>query len=140
MSGITDLDQLLASMSPSLHDDAFIFYSGADIGDADIRSLQPKCYFIEDEGISLIVSKTTADRHKLNYSGVFSLITLTVHSSLQAVGLTAAVAQALAAAGISANVVAAYYHDHIFVQQEKAADALQALKTLQSDSLARLNR
>ncbi|WP_238326176.1 ACT domain-containing protein [Marinomonas sp. S3726] len=57
---------------------------------------------------------------------------MTVHSSLDAVGLTAAVATKLAEHDISANVIAAYYHDHIFVQKEKADAALQALKSFQA--------
>ena len=61
---------------------------------------------------------------------MFCCIVLTVHSSLNAVGLTAAVAGALAAAGISANVVAAHYHDHIFVPSERAVDALAVLEQL----------
>ncbi len=61
-----------------------------------------------------------AEKAQLAYESKFNQITLTVHSSLDAVGLTAAVATKLASYGISANVVAAYYHDHIFVQTEKA--------------------
>lgn len=64
------------------------------------------------------------------YESLFKQITLTVYSSLDALGLTAAVARKLASHGISANVVAAYYHDHIFVQKEKADEALLALKEL----------
>nr|WP_275889019.1 ACT domain-containing protein [Desulforhopalus vacuolatus] len=63
----------------------------------------------------------------MKYEGVFKGITLTVHSSLEAVGLTAAISSKLAEKGISANVIAAYYHDHIFVQTEKAEMAMEAL-------------
>jgi hypothetical protein len=59
-------------------------------------------------------------------------ITLTVHSDLEAVGLTAAVSVALGAAGISCNVVAGTYHDHLFVPAQKAADAMAALRKLQA--------
>jgi hypothetical protein len=68
------------------------------------------------------------EKAQLAYESKFKQITLTVHSSLDAVGLTAAVATKLSSYGISANVVAAYYHDHIFVQSEKADEALSALK------------
>lgn len=64
----------------------------------------------------------------LEFEGSFRQITLTVHSSLEAVGLTAAVSTKLAAKGISANVIAAYYHDHIFVQTAKAELALSVLQ------------
>lgn len=64
----------------------------------------------------------------LKFEGSFRQITLTVHSSLEAVGLTAAVSTKLASKGISANVIAAYYHDHIFVQSSKADAGLLALQ------------
>ena len=75
---------------------------------------------------TLIVSVDAADKAQLAYESTFKQITLTVHSSLDAVGLTAAVSTKLTSHGISANVVAAYYHDHIFVQTEKADKALLA--------------
>ena len=59
-------------------------------------------------------------------------ITLTVHSDLQAVGLTAAVAEVLTKASISCNVVAAAFHDHIFVPADRAADALAELAGIQA--------
>ena len=62
---------------------------------------------------------------------IFRLITLTVHSSLEAVGLTAVVTNKLAEHKISANVVAAYYHDHIFVPCEKAKKAMEVLREFQ---------
>jgi hypothetical protein len=66
----------------------------------------------------------------LAYTQIFAWITLTVHSSLEAVGLTAAFSRALTEAGISCNVVAAYYHDHIFVPTRDAGQAMQVLKNL----------
>lgn len=78
--------------------------------------------------MTLVISAEVATQANLKFEGTFKQITLTVHSSLEAVGLTAAVATKLASCGISANVIAAYYHDHIFVQTEKAEQALSALK------------
>ena len=69
-----------------------------------------------------------AENAGLQFEGSFCQITLNVHSSLEAVGLTAAVSAKLSAQGISANVIAAYYHDHIFVQSAKAEMALLALQ------------
>jgi hypothetical protein len=86
--------------------------------------------FQEDEGLSLILEQTAADKAGLIYESVFRGITLTVHSSLDAIGLTAAVVGELAEHGISANVVAASYHDHIFVPRDKAEQALKLLVAL----------
>ena len=93
----------------------------------DVSSLSPLATFNEAEGLTLVLQKETAVANNLTFESVFKGITLTVHSSLDAVGLTAAVATKLASKGISANVIAAYYHDHIFVQKEKAVLALEAL-------------
>lgn len=69
-----------------------------------------------------------AEKSELSFEGSYSQITLTVHSSLEAVGFTAAVASKLASKCIRANVIAAYYHDHIFVQTSKAEAAVSALE------------
>jgi hypothetical protein len=95
---------------------------------SDYAHLSPLASFEESEGLTLIVPVESAEKAQIAYESKFKRITLTVHSSLAAVGLTAAVATKLASYGISANVVAAYYHDHIFVQTEKADEALLALK------------
>ncbi|MFV8784011.1 ACT domain-containing protein [Microbulbifer sp. SA54] len=127
MSGITDLQQLLRSMKPELTDQVFVFCTvPGNIG--DFVSLTPIASFAEQEGLTLVLARETAERAGLQFDGVFRQITLTVHSSLAAVGLTAAVAAKLAAKGISANVIAAYYHDHIFVPADRAEAALRALQ------------
>ena len=69
----------------------------------------------EAEGYTVVLNRQVADSLALDYNFVASWITLTVHSALDAVGLTAAFSNALAQNGISCNVVAGYYHDHIFV-------------------------
>lgn len=126
MTGETNLSKLLASMSPQLMADEYVFCSVQ--GDySDFSALSPLASFRETEGLTLVVLKKEAIANKLPFESVFSGITLTVHSSLDAVGLTAAVSTKLAEKGISANVIAAYYHDHIFVQTEKAELALAAL-------------
>jgi hypothetical protein len=83
--------------------------------------------FKENEAITLILKKEIADTLKLDYSVVMSWITLTVHSSLEAVGLTAAFSKALSENGISCNVVAAFYHDHIFVAKKDTDKAMEVL-------------
>ncbi|WP_295893933.1 ACT domain-containing protein [uncultured Vibrio sp.] len=127
MSGITDLDELLRSMSPKLVESEFVFctVSGSL---AEHVSLNPVATFIEQEGLTLVVERSIAEKMGLPFEGSYRQITLTVHSSLEAVGLTAAVTKKLASKNISANVIAAYYHDHIFVQSRKAQDAVSALE------------
>ena len=129
MQGIFELSQLLKSLSPELQKGEFVFCTVK--GDySEYQHLQALGIFKEEEGLTLILPVEAADGAKIAYESKFKQITLTVHSSLDAVGLTAAVASKLAAHGISANVVAAYYHDHIFVQSEKAQAAMTALSEL----------
>ncbi len=130
MSGISDLDELLASMAPSLKPGEFVFLNFPGCHYGDHATLQPVASFVEDEGLTLVVPKDQAETLNLKVTETFRMITLNVHSSLTAVGLTAAFAEALTEQGISANVIAAYYHDHVFVQAGRASDALNTLKAL----------
>ncbi|PSU35812.1 ACT domain-containing protein [Photobacterium lutimaris] len=131
MAGMTDLQELLKSMAPELRAGEYVFCTvGGEL--AEYVGLSPVATFSESEGLTLVLSKDSADRGNLAYEATFRMITLTVHSSLEAVGLTAAVATKLAEQGISANVIAAYYHDHVFVQSEKADEALIALQSFSS--------
>jgi hypothetical protein len=130
MSGETNLARLLAAMQPELHPGEYVFCT-ASPGTAASGALG---WFREAEGVSLILSRAEADAQALPYSYVAAWLTLTVHSSLEAVGLTAAVATALAQEGISCNVVAAYYHDHLFVAEADAERALQALRRLSAEA------
>lgn len=127
VGGEIDLIRLLDSMRPVLLKPDYVFCTVAGTAYADFRDLNPLASFLEDEGLSLILKQEVADRSGLGYESVFRAITLTVHSSLQSVGLTAAVAGKLAEHGISANIVAACYHDHIFVPRDKAEQALKLL-------------
>ncbi|MFA7108989.1 MAG: ACT domain-containing protein [Sphaerochaetaceae bacterium] len=129
MAGEENLEILLKTMTPELKNEEYVFITlTGNYG--DYKNLKPIGSFLEKEGLTLIVTKTKADENKLKYEQVFKLITLNVYSSLNAVGLTAAVASKLAEKEISANVVAAFYHDHIFVPLKQANDALEALKTI----------
>ncbi|HEV7255610.1 MAG TPA: ACT domain-containing protein [Mesorhizobium sp.] len=134
MSGVTNLLTLLRNMRPVLHPDEFCFCTlpGDDL--AACLALNPLGVFREAEGLSLILSRKTAEHAGLACSSPMRAITLSVHSSLEAVGLTAAVAAKLTEKGISANVVAAYHHDHVFVPAARADDALAALVSLQIGS------
>lgn len=126
MSGITELDELLKSMSPFLQDGEYAFCT-VDGKVSDYAHLDPVCFFQESEGLTLILLADDAKQAKIPFDGTYKQITLTVHSSLEAVGLTAAVAAKLTEYDISANVVAAYYHDHIYVPSDKAQLAMSAL-------------
>ena len=128
MPGEKDLVQLLKTMQPCLNEGEYVFCNVANL--ADIPTDQIISFFKETEGFTVILSRSMADQWQLDYSFVAAWITLTVHSALDAVGLTAAFSSALSSAGISCNVVAAYYHDHIFVDQRDAERALEVLWVL----------
>ena len=130
MNGETDLDTILASMNPQLSAEEFVFCTFPEGHYSDHGMLNPVACVTEDEGLTLILPRDQADVSHLPYESVFRRITLSVHSSLTAVGLTATVATGLAERGISANVVAGYYHDHIFVPSELAQQAVEALAEL----------
>ena len=132
MAGITDLQTLINSMEPVLKPGEFVFATFRNINWRQIACLQPISVFKEDEGYSLVIDRKTADEYDIPYDSVFRLISLHVHSSLDAVGLTAAFSTALGNADISANVVAAYYHDHIFVPTDKAEKALNVLQGMRN--------
>ena len=134
MIGETNLNKLLTSMAPKLLDEEYIFCTMVNGRYGDRTELEPIASFVEEEGLTLVIPKTKAEQHGIAYEGVFKCITLSVHSSLEAVGLTAIVATKLAEHNISANVIAAYYHDHIFVQASRAETALSALQELANNN------
>ncbi|KVT89995.1 acetyltransferase [Burkholderia territorii] len=128
-----DLANLLRTMRPELHRDAFAFV--ALPADADISLSEAIATFRETEGLTVVVDEATAARRGWPVLFRAAWITLTVHSDLAAVGLTAAFATALGAAGISCNVMAAAYHDHIFVPFDDGPRALDVLVALQRDAM-----
>ncbi|MCA1439656.1 ACT domain-containing protein [Ensifer sp. IC4062] len=129
MSGETDLARLLAEMNPILQEGEFV-YCTVEGDAASWLALEPIGTFREAEGATLILERSRAEAAGLSYGPVLRLITLSVHSALEAVGLTAAVSAALTRERISANVVAAYYHDHVFVPTADAERAVEALRGL----------
>ena len=128
MNGETNLARLLKTMSPKLIEGEFVFLSFANAAYGDHANLKPIASMLESEGLSLVVNKHSADQAGLSYQGVYKGISLDVHSSLDAVGLTAAFSSELSNAGISANVIAGFYHDHIFVKDSDADKALFVLE------------
>jgi uncharacterized protein len=127
MTAIRDLRRLLAELRPVRQPGSYVFTT---VTGPPPAALRPVMTFTENEGLTLIVAQDAADAAGLPYDLVTAWITLTVSSALDAVGLTAAVAGALAGAGLSCNVVAAVHHDHLFVPEPAAAAALAVLADL----------
>ena len=123
---------LLKSMKPNLNDGEYIFTTlkMADFEKLNIPRSDTVCEFKEAEGVTLVMEKQKATHFALKFESSFAWITLEIHSSLDAVGLTAAFSNELANEGISCNVVAGYYHDHIFVGAEAGEKAIQVLEGL----------
>lgn len=132
MAGALDLKDILVKMNPVLNGDEYVFCNFPHLSAEALLRLNPISTFQEEEGVSLIVTREVADRNGISYDSVFKRITISLHTSLDAVGLTALLSTALAEKGISANVVAAFYHDHIFVPSDKAEVALDAINALKS--------
>ncbi|WP_263772298.1 ACT domain-containing protein [Propionivibrio soli] len=126
---VSDLNELLRSMEPLLHEGVYVYCVVAD--DVILGQLSPVATVRESEGTTLILAADEAQRAGLTAVFRARWITLQVHSDLQAVGLTAAFAGALGAAGISCNVVAGAHHDHLFVPETQAERAIDVLRELQ---------
>lgn len=125
MSGEKNLELLLRKMKPKLNSGEFVFCEVKSLEKINLNEILMT--FREDESITIIIEKEIADKLNLKYSFISSWITLTIHSALEAVGLTAAFSKALSENEISCNVVAAFYHDHIFVDKKDAEKAMKIL-------------
>ena len=125
---------MLQQLSPVLLPEVFVFCSFPEDDEEPSVAAKAIASFRESEGITLVLDIEHAQEVGCDCSEPFRCITLELNSSLQAVGLTAAVSSALAQQGISANVIAAYYHDHIFVPSGRAAEALEVLRSLSASA------
>lgn len=126
---VSDLSGMLAGMDPVLHERPYRFVAHGP--DDDFIDLLGRMFaFIrEEEGVTLVI------RAREDQPGpLFAGITLQVHSALEGVGLTAAVASALAKHGIACNVIAGFHHDHLFVPWDRRDGALSVLHTLSHDA------
>jgi len=128
--GETQLSVLLSTMQPVLDSTRYVFITLPKAQYGDHADWQPVASVQESEGLTLVVPQVVADKQGLSYASPYARISLSVHSSLEAVGLTAAFANTLKAENISANVIAGFFHDHIYVQNDHARTALTALQTL----------
>lgn len=131
MSGEMSLGQLLSGLKPDLLPETYVFCTLANGSYGALSHTNPLACCMEDEGLTLVLSREEADREQLSYEGTFRCIRLQVHSSLLAVGLTAAVSGLLARHNISANLIAAYHHDHVLVPAERAEESMRLLLLLQ---------
>lgn len=129
MSGESDLGKLLAGMHPTLSDEQFAFATARSLQDVPV-AVSIVGTFVESEGVTIIAPLSEIVGTALKHSGPWAKISLEIHSSLTAVGLTAKIATALAGEGISANMIAGYFHDHVFVPWEQREAALAILNCL----------
>ena len=113
-------------MKPILQEGVYVF---ATIPNEQEKAVNDCCiqYFREAEGMAAILLKEDAEQLKVHAIYESKMISLMVHSSLDAVGFLAAITAKLAKAGISVNPVSAFYHDHLFVPLDKAAEAMNIL-------------
>ena len=134
MERIKDKLSMIKNMTPKLVSGEFVFITSENT-DVDIDLLKrSKATFAEEEGLSLVVDLALARDRGFDTSQIMRCITLEVYSDLEGVGLTVAVANALAENNIPCNMIAAYSHDHAFVPSASAQEAFEILKDLQKQA------
>jgi len=129
VTGKINLKALLANAKPEMQEGTFVFCTLAD-SEQIPATVKPILTFCEQEGMTIVIRREEAERVGLAYQFASRLITLRVHSSLDAIGFLAAITARLAKADISVNAVSAFYHDHLFVPHQRAAEALRLLQNL----------
>ena len=132
MSGEQNLQTLLRGMSANLIEGTYVFVTVPE--GAVPADITPRMMFREAEGITLILLKSEAEALGLPYEFPSRMITLNVHSALDAVGFMAVIATKLAAAGMGVNPVAGFYHDHLFIPEDRATDAMAILQQIAAEA------
>lgn len=131
MSGEADLNTLIAAMDPVLDPELYVFATGKP--DDVPPGIVPRMLFHEAEGVTVILPQNVVQQTELTWDFPCRMITLNIHSALDAVGFLARVTSVLARLDMGVNPVSAFFHDHIFVPQDRAEDALNALRILSQD-------
>ena len=132
MSGETDLNTLMQSMTAQLGDGVYVFVT---LPNGEVPAgITPRMVFHEAEGTTLILLRDAALALGLDFEFPCRMITLNVHSALDAVGFIARIATALASEGMGVNPVAGFFHDHLFVPDGRQDDAMRILDQLAKDA------
>ncbi len=132
MSGETSLRELLKTLSATLVDGIYVF---AAVPEGSVpKDVAARMVFSEAEGTTLILLREEAEAHGIDHEFPCRMITLNVHSSLEAVGFIARIATELARSGMGVNPVAGFYHDHLFIPLGREDDALRVLDRIAQDS------
>jgi hypothetical protein len=131
MSGETDLGTILAGLTVSKRPGSYVF---VPLPTGHIAGADVPVVIREEEGTTVIVPTEVARERGWDVSLETAWLTIDVHTSLEAVGLTAAMSRVLADASIPCNVVAGFYHDHLFVPLDQVDTALEAIAALGSGS------
>lgn len=124
-------EAMLAGMTPVLKEGWYVFCTTDSTAVIDALLERSLAFFREEEGMTLVLDEADARQYGFDLASPMSRIVLEVFSALDGVGLTAAVATALADRGIPCNVIAAYHHDNVFVPQSLQHEALSILKDVQ---------
>jgi hypothetical protein len=132
MNGESNLESLLRNMKPMVVQGEYVFCSIQESQLEDLENLL--MVFRESEGPTVIVTKVVAEKNELDFSSSWGLVSLSIHSDLEAVGFLAAITSHLAEVGISVNAVSAFYHDHLFVPYERVDEAMSRLLDLSNAS------
>ena len=126
------LQDLIKQLSPKLDSNSYVYCTVPHARYGELEELKPIVSIAELEGLTLVIPLQQAKAENLDYHRVFRRITLEGHSSLEALGLTSVVTSLLAERGITTNVIAGFYHDHMFVPSDRIEEAMAALKELAS--------